>query len=860
MTSRHLRYLVGYRVSQLLMLIYQQKKVMVMAAPPSPYVVGREFVRQYYTLLNQAPMHLHRFYNENSSFVHGGLDTPNRETKPVIGQRQIHHRIQQLDFNDCHAKIRQVDSQSTLGNGVVVQVTGELSNNGEMMRRFTQTFVLAQQSPKKYYVHNDIFRYQDEMVNDEESDAGLKDEDASDTSSQGARTQGAPAIANFYQNTVISEEIEKPQRPKPKVEPVEEKQQQQQPETPVKEITEAVPAEQANKGPKTYATLVKSGNQVGSPYPNMMNAAAQVLPVVDVASYPPIQARPPSGQQQLQQSGKPAAKPQQSPPNQQSPPKPKGKPIEERKEPVEGEKRRLSGSGGFPPTATYPDSQQIFVGNVPISASEQDIKEIFSKYGTVVDLRLNSKAPAKGQPGKIFPKYGFVIFSDPAAVKLCLQSKPITMPLEPSHVLNIEEKRNKFRSDERPSGSFRGGMGRGGSMGPGGPLGMRRSNDGGGRGGRGGSRGGGGGGLGGLDAKGGFKNGGGGVNASPIFRFFQWMFRSMLAAQEKTVPQEEGKMVGEEQKQVNGLNLASVEKVSKLPVVEALSGAYEMVKGSSGVANWTLTTAEHTVASLGSLAATSLPQGPIGAVDRTLCSGLAVIEQKVPIIKEQPAEIYGQAMEKVGAVKSYGWNKANDMLSTKWGAIALGGFDTTADLINKYLDLYLPAQEGEPETPVSDVEVDKVSHSLQTMGQISNKVRSRTYRAVVQQMQGLKTQSESSINHVNDLLNLSEKQEEARRLAQNLSAFLASVPAKMEHLMPEKLVAQVKQAQGYAQKMYEGLMTCTLRDVTDSVREQAAKIKTVLQEVSTYTGQVVETFLVKSKEIADAQSAVVTSE
>ena len=28
------------------------------------------------------------------------------------------------------------------------------------MRRFTQTFVLAAQSPKKYYVHNDIIRYQ----------------------------------------------------------------------------------------------------------------------------------------------------------------------------------------------------------------------------------------------------------------------------------------------------------------------------------------------------------------------------------------------------------------------------------------------------------------------------------------------------------------------------------------------------------------------------------------------------------------------------------------------------------------------------------------------------------------------------
>lgn len=38
------------------------------------------------------------------------------------------------------------------------------------MRRFTQTFVLVLQSPKKYYVRNDIFRYQDEIFS--EDDAG----------------------------------------------------------------------------------------------------------------------------------------------------------------------------------------------------------------------------------------------------------------------------------------------------------------------------------------------------------------------------------------------------------------------------------------------------------------------------------------------------------------------------------------------------------------------------------------------------------------------------------------------------------------------------------------------------------------
>lgn len=148
-----------------------------MEAIPSPQSVGREFVRQYYTLLNKAPDHLHRFYNNNSSFVHGGLDPHNREATMVIGQKQIYNKIQQLRFNDCHAKISQVDAQSTLGGGVVVQVTGELSNNGEPMRRFTQTFVLAAQSPKKYYVHNDIFRYQDLIADDENEVENRSDND-----------------------------------------------------------------------------------------------------------------------------------------------------------------------------------------------------------------------------------------------------------------------------------------------------------------------------------------------------------------------------------------------------------------------------------------------------------------------------------------------------------------------------------------------------------------------------------------------------------------------------------------------------------------------------------------------------------
>ena len=96
---------------------------MVMSPAPCPVQVGREFVRQYYTQLNASPLLLHRFYNNDSSFVHdGGLTENGREPEAVYGQKQIHQKIMTLNYRDCHAKIRQVDSHETLANGVVVQV------------------------------------------------------------------------------------------------------------------------------------------------------------------------------------------------------------------------------------------------------------------------------------------------------------------------------------------------------------------------------------------------------------------------------------------------------------------------------------------------------------------------------------------------------------------------------------------------------------------------------------------------------------------------------------------------------------------------------------------------------------------
>lgn len=602
---------------------------MVMEASPSPQSVGREFVRQYYTLLNQAPAHLHRFYNQNSSFVHGGLDT-NRESTPAIGQKQIHQKIQQLNFRDCHAKISQVDSQLTLQNGVVVQVSGELSNAGQPMRRFTQTFVLAIQAPKKYYVHNDIFRYQDLIFPDEEeTDVGGMESGINETGERDAeeggpsepeedehQTQGqpltgaAPVVEPQAQPTLIPTQQPQLQQqpiyyappPQPHVHPVmqqvlngsvhgettlinqpqpqpQQQQQQQQPPPPppvqqqqqqqqqhqyiaepaaqtpfVQEAetgtaveqqpsTEEEPQAQAEEtqeqtetetfpataqesepehqvsntnvsssGPKTYANLVKSfPSATATPSPQAPKISMSPPPMTNLRLDDRPQLHPmgsgaalsgmnvSASQQQTHRTGS-NQQPQQQPQHQQQRTSRSG--LVQR----DGERR-----GGARP-CQYGDAHQLFLGNLPHNATEQDLRQIFERYGRVADLRVHSKSNdrCKGPLGSNnttkVPNYGFITFEDQQVVLKVLNSQPILYPDEHGQKLklNIEEKKPRPRiAMEGSGGRLNSGDGNirpmGGQQqqqqqqqrGPGGPGGVMRGGQHGARGGRGGfSRGG----------------------------------------------------------------------------------------------------------------------------------------------------------------------------------------------------------------------------------------------------------------------------------------------------------------------------------------------------------------------------------
>lgn len=428
---------------------------------PSAQLVGREFVRQYYTLLNQAPDYLHRFYGKNSSYVHGGLDNNGKPAEAVYGQSEIHKKVMALSFRDCHTKIRHVDAHATLNEGVVVQVLGELSNNMQPMRKFMQTFVLAPEGTvaNKFYVHNDIFRYQDEVFGDSDSEPPEEsEEDVEELERVHSPEVVQDESAGYYDQTPCVEP-EGPQEevsitPEPQPEPEAEVEPEpaavelkpepvSQPEVHVEEKTQR---SSPSPTPADSAPTMPEENRQFS----WASVTSKNLPpggVVPATGVPPHVVRVPSVQPRVEvkaETQTTAQRPQrdQRPRDQRPGPSPAhrtSRPGVVR----EGE----SGESEVRRTVRYPDSHQLFVGNVPHDVDKNELKEFFEQYGTVLELRINS--------GGKLPNFGFVVFDDSEPVQKILSNRPIK--LRGDVRLNVEEKKTRSaregdRRDIRPRG------------------------------------------------------------------------------------------------------------------------------------------------------------------------------------------------------------------------------------------------------------------------------------------------------------------------------------------------------------------------------------------------------------------------
>ena len=85
-----------------------------------------------------------------------------------------------------------------------------------------------------------------------------------------------------------------------------------------------------------------------------------------------------------------------------------------------------------------PDACQIFVGGLPPGSTEADLREVFSEFGSIMEIRVNPK------------NFAFVVFNNPESVQKIIQEKERLQIRSKS--LNIEPKRP---SAPRPSGMSR---------------------------------------------------------------------------------------------------------------------------------------------------------------------------------------------------------------------------------------------------------------------------------------------------------------------------------------------------------------------------------------------------------------------
>lgn len=148
--------------------------------------------------------------------------------------------------------------------------------------------------------------------------------------------------------------------------------------------------------------------------------------------------------------------------------------------------------------------------------------------------------------------------------------------------------------------------------------------------------------------------------------------------------------------------------------------------GHNSIFNWAFQAAEDAVHLAVNTAAPIISKldSPILYVDQTLCSGIDKLEAKAPIIKEQPQEIYQQARNLVvdrvtptlnrvcsmraqgaqtaSSLKDLSYKKANAVLATQYGSMAVSGLDTTSALAERLLDYYFPKNENDTEEDNSE--------------------------------------------------------------------------------------------------------------------------------------------------------------
>lgn len=335
----------------------------------------------------------------------------------LIASQPINERIKELEFKDTKVRVTNVDSQGSDAN-IVIQVIGEISNQGQPHKRFVQTFVLAEQT-NGYFVLNDIFRYLAEEPEEEE----LQQEQAANGVEEPAPAAAVPAEEEAPQGEVASseedltkvdEKLEEVAKEEPSTEeitatgPTEEAAEAEK----VPEAEEAPAAEEAPKEAEAPAAPVEE-EKPKDPSPTPAPAAKKEAASVAMPAGPPKPAAPRTwaslaasahkvatpvvaapAAQQVPKEAKAAAPAQPAaaapaqtpaPAREQSPAASQG---EAGWQSVSGHKKEQSRAQNQAPAADA-DQRRAYIKNVYSQVQEGSLRAALSKFGEVEYLDLS---------------------------------------------------------------------------------------------------------------------------------------------------------------------------------------------------------------------------------------------------------------------------------------------------------------------------------------------------------------------------------------------------------------------------------------------------------------------------------------
>ncbi|KAK3900247.1 putative ntf2 and rrm domain-containing protein [Staphylotrichum tortipilum] len=447
--------------------------------------VGWYFVEQYYTTMSKSPERLHLFYGKKAQFVCG------REAEVAdvsFGRHAIQERIKGMDFQDRKVRISNVDTQGSEEN-ILITVIGEMANKSGEPKKFVQTFVLAQQ-PSGYFVLNDMLRYINEDVEEEDEAEPEAEETAAPaevvTAAEPEVKEEAPAAEEPAQEQeaaqldaeAVTEKLAEaaevpapeeapapePVAEAPKAAPAEEVEAQ-----PEQTVEEEIAEEEAKKPeepkdpaptPSAAPAPIPVRAPVAAPAPAQpekpkeppkpmswasrvaagAGAARPVAPVPKTATPPaPAQARAPV----------PAAPQQAAPPSQQQESAPAPAAAKDQGEWQTAETKRQSRAQ--PPAAApaEKDGTMAYIKYVTDKVKEEDLRSILIGFGELAYFDINRQKNC-----------AFVEFKTQAGYSAAMAANPLTVNGESVVVEQRRPKANAYGGANY--NAARGGAGRGG--------------------------------------------------------------------------------------------------------------------------------------------------------------------------------------------------------------------------------------------------------------------------------------------------------------------------------------------------------------------------------------------------------------